>query len=66
MTFVEPIFVGSGGALVGGLLLLAGGLYARRGNRLHTLQGAAVLAGFAAVMGVCVMAAGSYFLIRAA
>jgi hypothetical protein len=50
---LDPNVIGSSAALVAGLLLLAAGLYARRGDKLHTLQGAAVLAGFVVVMGVC-------------
>lgn len=52
-------------ALIGGLLVVVGGLYARRDNRLHTRQGAEVLAGFAAVMGLVSIAAGAVWLVQA-
>ena len=53
-------------ALITGLIVVAAGLYARRNDRLHTRQGAKVLAGFAAVMGVLSMAAGAVWLVQGA
>ena len=64
MDYLDPIAMSSS-ALVVGLLFVVGGLYARRNGRLHTRQGAAVLAGFAAVMGVVSMSAGMLTLVRA-
>ena len=64
MDYLDPIAMSSS-ALIVGLLLVAGGLYVRRNGRLHTRQGAAVLAGFAAVMGVVSMSAGMLTLVRA-
>ena len=64
MDLPDPIAVGSG-ALAIGLLFVFGGLYARRGGRLHTRQGAEVLTGFAAFMGFLSMAAGILSLVRA-
>jgi len=52
-------------ALIGGLLVVVAGLYARRDDRLHTRQGAEVLAGFAAVMGLVSIAAGAVWLVQA-
>lgn len=53
-------------ALIAGLLIVFAGLYARRGDRLHTRQGAEVLAGFAAVMGMVSMVAGTFWLVQGA
>jgi len=63
MDYLDPVAMSSS-ALILGLLLVVGGLYARRDGRLHTRQGAAVLAGFAAVMGVVSMGAGMLNLVR--
>jgi hypothetical protein len=38
--------------------MLTGGLYARRGDRLRHRTGAAVLAGFAALLGLLALGAG--------
>lgn len=51
-------------ALIVGLLVVVAGLYARRGDKLHTRQGAEVLAGFAAVTGVVSMVAGAVWLVQ--
>ncbi|GAA4747838.1 hypothetical protein GCM10023264_12080 [Sphingomonas daechungensis] len=53
-------------ALVAGLLIIGGGLYARRGDRLNTRQGAKVLAGTAAFTGIVSMLAGAVWLIQSA
>jgi vacuolar-type H+-ATPase subunit I/STV1 len=65
MGFLDPIAVGSV-ALIAGLLLIAGGLYVLRRGRLRTRQGAAVLAGFTAVLGLVAMSAGVLCLVRSA
>jgi hypothetical protein len=52
-------------ALIVGLLIVVAGIYTRRSNRLHTRQGAEVLAGLAAVMGFISMAAGAVWLVQA-
>ncbi len=64
MDYLDPIAMSSS-AFVVGLLFVVGGLYAQRNDRLHTRQGAAVLAGFAAFMGVVSMSAGMLTLVRA-
>ena len=61
--YVDPIAVGSIGALIIGVLFIFGGLHARRHGRLRTRQGAEVLAGFAAVVGLAAMAAGALSLL---
>jgi hypothetical protein len=53
-------------ALIAGLLVVVAGSYARRNDRLHTRQGAEVLAGFAAVMGMVSMVAGAVWFVHAA
>ena len=53
-------------ALIAGLLIVVAGLYVRRDNTLHTRQGAEVLAGFAAFMGLVSIAAGAMWLVRGA
>ena len=58
MSFLSPAALASIGALLLGLVLVAGGLRARRGGRLRYRQGADVLAGFAVVLGLAVMIAG--------
>ena len=63
MAEVDPYGVGSLVALFLGVLLFAGGMYARRGGQLRTRQGAAVLAGMAAVIGILVFGFGVYALI---
>ena len=45
------------GAAILGLLLIVAGLYVQRRGKLRTRQGAAILASFAAVVGVVVVCA---------
>jgi NhaP-type Na+/H+ or K+/H+ antiporter len=63
MVNVDPYGVGAFLALLLGLLMFAGGMYARRGGHLRNRQGAAVLAGLAAVMGIVVFGVGVYGLV---
>jgi NhaP-type Na+/H+ or K+/H+ antiporter len=63
MVGVDPYGIGSFIALLLGVLLFAGGMYARRGGHLRTRQGAAVLAGMASVIGVLVFGLGVYVLV---
>ena len=63
MAGVDPYGIGSLTALLLGVLLFAGGMYARRGGHLRTRQGAAILAGLASVMGVLVFGFGVYALV---
>lgn len=56
--YVDPVTIGSFIALFLGVLMVTGGLYARRGGRFQTRQGAALLAGFVALMGATFMAFG--------
>jgi hypothetical protein len=63
MSYIDPTIVVSIGALIFGLLLLIGGLYARPRSRPQTRQGAEILARFVAVMGVATMIGGTLFLI---
>ena len=56
--YVDPVTIGSFVALFLGVLMVTGGLYARRGGRFQTRQGAALLAGFVALMGATFMAFG--------
>jgi NhaP-type Na+/H+ or K+/H+ antiporter len=63
MVAVDPYGIGSFIALLLGVLLFAGGMYARRGGHLRTRQGAAVLAGMASVIGVLVFGIGVYALV---
>jgi len=65
MVDVDPYGIGSFLAVLLGVLLFAGGMYARRGGHLRTRQGAAVLAGFAAVVGIMVLSVGIYGLVAA-
>ena len=51
--------LGSIGALLLGAMIVALGLYARRGGHLRHRQGAEVLVGFVVVTGVTVMLAGA-------
>jgi len=48
-----------------GILMVIGGLYARRGGRLRYRQGAAVLAGFSAFLGAAFVAFAFIALLRA-
>ena len=61
MSYLDPTGAASVSALMVGLMVLVFGLYARRQGRLHTRQGAEVLAGFAAVMSVATMAVARRF-----
>jgi NhaP-type Na+/H+ or K+/H+ antiporter len=63
MVGVDPYGIGSFIALLLGVMLFAGGMYARRGGHLRTRQGAAVLAGMASVIGVLVFGMGVYALV---
>jgi hypothetical protein len=63
MRYIDPIIVSSIGALIFGLLLIIGGLYARPRSRPQTRQGAEILANFVAVMGVVMMIGGTLFLV---
>ena len=63
MVGVDPYGIGSFIALLLGVLLFAGGMYARRGGHLRTRQGAAVLVGMASVIGVLVFGIGVYALV---
>lgn len=65
MAEVDPYGLGSFLALFLGLLMFAAGLYARRGRQLRTRQGAAVLAGLVAVIGIVVFGLGVYALVMA-
>ena len=51
---IESLPLAQAGAATLGLLLLVAGLYVQRHGRLRTRQGAAVLASFAAVVGLVV------------
>ena len=64
MGYVNPENVVGFGALLVGLLLVVWGLYLRRHGRLRNLQGAAVLAGFAAFMGFVAMGVGAIVILR--
>jgi len=65
MVDVDPYGIGSFVALLLGVLMFAGGMYARRGGKLRSRQGAAILAGFVAVVGVAVFGVGLYALMAA-
>jgi len=65
MAEVDPYGLGTFLALFLGALMFAGGMYARRGGHLRTRQGAAVLAGLIAVIGVVVFGVGVYALVIA-
>ena len=64
MEYVDPISIGSFIALFLGILMLIGGLYARRGGRLRNREGAAVLAGFIALLGLVALGAGFVGMLR--
>lgn len=64
MEYVDPISIGSFIALFLGILMLIGGLYARRGGRLRNREGAAVLAGFVALLGLVALGAGFVGILR--
>jgi hypothetical protein len=63
--YVDFVRIGGFIALFLGVLMIIGGLYARRRGRLRTRQGAAVLAAFAAILGATFVAAGFIALLRA-
>jgi apolipoprotein N-acyltransferase len=63
--YVDFASIGGFLALFLGILMVSGGLYARRGGRLRTRQGAAVLAGFSAILGATFLAVGFIALLRA-
>ena len=65
MVAVDPFGVGSFIALFIGAVLVGGGLYARRHGKLRNREGAALLAGLAALIGVVVLGIGVYALLRA-
>lgn len=65
MEYVDVASIGGLLALFLGLLMLVGGLYARRRGRFRTRHGAAVLAGFSAVMGATFMAIALITFVRA-
>ena len=65
MAYVDFVSLGSFLGLFVGLLLIIVGLYSRRGGRLRHRQGAEVLAGFAALVGVAAMGLGVLTLLRA-
>lgn len=65
MVPLEPIIIGGVSAMAAGFILALAGFYARRKDRLHTRQGADVLAGFTAFMGLVAMAGGMLSIIRA-
>lgn len=65
MEYVDLVSIGSFIALVLGVMMVIGGLYARRGGRLRTRQGAAVLAGFVALLGAAFLAVAFIALLRA-
>lgn len=64
MEYVDPISIGSFIALFLGILMIIGGLYALRGGRLRNREGAAVLAGFVAVLGIMALGAGFVGILR--
>lgn len=65
MVDVDPYGIGSFLALFLGVLMFAGGMYARRGGHLRNRQGAAVLAGLLSVIGAVVFCVGVYALVAA-
>lgn len=65
MEYVDFVSFGIFLGLFLGILMLSGGLYARRRGRLRHRQGAAVLAGFAAFLGAAFMAFAFIALLRA-
>lgn len=65
MGYIDPILVGSSGALIIGTLLIIAGLYLRPRHRPQTRQGAVILANFAAILGLATVLAGTLFLVRA-
>ncbi len=64
MEYVDVASLVSFFALFFGILMLTGGLYARRGDRLRHRAGAAVLAGFTALLGLLALGAGFVGILR--
>ena len=62
MGIVAPVLASSG-ALLLGLLLVASGIYVRRGGRLRYRQGAEVLAGLVMVIGAALIALSALILV---
>jgi hypothetical protein len=65
MVNVDPYSIGSFIALLIGFVLVIGGVYARRHGKLRNREGAALLASFAALVGVLVLGLGVYALLQA-
>lgn len=65
VVYVDLVSVFSIIALFAGILLVIGGLYARGGGRLRHRGGAAVLAGFFAILGLLMLGASAIMLLRA-
>jgi hypothetical protein len=65
VAYVDFASIGSLVGLFVGILLIILGLYSRRGGRLRHRQGAEVLAGFSAVVGVAALGLGLFALLRA-
>ena len=59
MGFVDAAATGTVGAVLLGALVIVAGLYVQRRGRLRTRQGAAVLASFAALIGIVVVGVGA-------
>lgn len=66
MGFVDAAATGAVGAVLLGALLIVAGLYVQRRGRLRTRQGAAVLASFAALIGIVVVGVGAVVFVRGA
>jgi hypothetical membrane protein len=64
LEYVDPVSIGSFIAMFLGILMISGGLYARRGGRLRNREGAAVLAGFVALLGLVALGAGFVGILR--
>ena len=65
MGFVDAAATGTVGAVLLGALLIVAGLYVQR-RGLRTRQGAAVLASFAALIGIVAVGVGAIVLVRGA
>jgi hypothetical protein len=67
MGFVDAAATGTVGAVsLWGVLLIVAGLYVQRSGRLRIRQGAAVLASFAALIGIVVVGVGAIVFFRGA
>ena len=64
MEYVDVASIFSFITLFFGILMVVGGLYARRGDRLRHRAGAAVLAGFTALLGLLAVGAGFVGILR--